>query len=85
MKIFDGCPGAIGIRRPTIKVKICPKCGEEMEIFSDEVKVNCSNCGFTIYNDLESCIQWCQYAKECVGEAAYEELMQLAKAKRKQR
>lgn len=56
-----------------------------MEIFSDEVKVNCSNCGFTIYNDLESCIQWCQYAKECVGEAAYEELMQLAKAKRKQR
>ena len=72
--MFDKCPGAAGIRTPTIIIKKCPECGREVEIFSNEMQTQCSKCGFTIYNDLESCVQWCQYAKECVGEEAYKKL-----------
>lgn len=50
-------------------------------MFSDDAKMNCSKCGFTVYNDALSCVQWCEYAKECVGEAMYEELMQRLKTK----
>ena len=38
------------------------------------MQTECSKCGFTIYNDLESCVQWCQYAEECVGEEMYKKL-----------
>lgn len=72
--MFDKCPGAAHIRTPTIKIKKCPECGEDVEIFSTDVKVECSKCGFTVYNDLQSCIQWCKYARECVGEELYKKL-----------
>ena len=72
--MFDKCPGAADIRTPTIIIKKCPECGREVEIFSNEMQTKCSKCGFTIYNDLESCVPWCQYAKECVGEEAYKKL-----------
>lgn len=72
-KIFDGCPGAANIRTPILKIKKCPECGEEIEVFSTDIEVKCK-CGFTIYNDIESCIQWCKYAKECVGEELYKKL-----------
>ena len=73
--MFDNCPGAAQFTRtPTLKIKKCPECGEDAEIFSTELKVNCGKCGFTIYNDLGSCIQWCKYAKECVGEEVYNSL-----------
>lgn len=61
-------------RTPTIKIKKCPECGEEVEIFSDEMKVNYPICGFTIFNDIQSCLQWCKYARECVGEELYRKL-----------
>jgi len=73
--MFDQCPGAAHMRTPTLEIKKCPQCGEEVEIFSNEMQVECSNCGLTIYNDLESCVQWCKYAKECVGEELYKKLM----------
>jgi len=72
--MFDKCPRAAGIRTPTIITKKCPECGREVEIFSNEMQTRCSNCGFTIYNDLESCVQWCKYAIECVGEELYKKL-----------
>jgi len=73
--MFESCPGAAQFTRtPTLKMKKCPECGADVEIFSTELKVNCDNCGFTIYNDLESCIQWCKYAKECVGDEVYSSL-----------
>ena len=81
MKVIDDCPGAADIRRPTIKFKTCPKCGNEIELFSNDVQMNCDQCGFTIYNDALSCVQWCEYAKECVGEEAYEQLMKIVKQK----
>ena len=52
----------------------CPQCGEEIEIFSNDVSVKCGRCGFTVYNDILSCVQWCKYARECVGEETYRKL-----------
>ncbi len=72
--MFSKCPGAANIRRPTIKTKDCPECAYEVEVFSDEVQVKCPGCGFIIYNNVQSCIQWCRYAIECVGEDKYKEL-----------
>ena len=73
--MFDSCPGAAQFTRtPTLKIKKCPECGENVEIFSTDTQVKCGHCGFIIYNDLESCIQWCKYAKECVGEELYNKL-----------
>ena len=69
--MLDKCPGAANLRTPTLKIKECPECGEEVELFSTDIRAKCGNCGFTVFNDIESCIQWCKYAKECVGEELY--------------
>jgi len=79
--MFDKCPGAGNIRTPTLKIKKCPECGSEIEIFSTDVSVNCRRCGFTIYEDLESCIQWCKYAEQCVGEELYRKLKKKEESK----
>ena len=41
-----------------------------------------------VYNDTLSCVQWCKYARQCVGDAMYEQMMAIAerqKANRKLR
>ena len=81
--MFDKCPGASNILMPTLKLKTCPECGEEVELVSTDVKVDCPKCGFTIYNDVMSCIEWCEYAKECVGEEMYNRLKKKDKEKEK--
>lgn len=73
MTMLNRCPGSLA-GTPTLKVKKCPECGSEVEVFSNDVKVNCEKCGFAVYNDVESCIQWCKYARECVGEQLYKKL-----------
>ncbi|MFC1905498.1 hypothetical protein ACFLXL_01675 [Chloroflexota bacterium] len=73
--MLDKCPGTKTILMPTIKLKNCPKCGEEVEVVSTDMKTDCPSCGFTIYNDMASCIEYCEYAKECVGEELYDRLM----------
>ena len=65
-------------RTPTIEEKICPQCGHTIEIFSTDTEVACENCGFVVYNDALSCVQWCKYARQCVGDAMYEQMMQIA-------
>ena len=80
--MLDKCPGAAGMRTPTIKIKNCPECGGEVELFSTDIKVKCSDCGFIVFNNIESCIQWCLYAKECVGEELYNKLKKEQNSKR---
>jgi len=72
--LFSNCPGTAHLRTPTLTIKKCPRCGEDVEVFSSDIKVQCSNCGLTIFNDINSCIEWCAYAKECVGPELYEKL-----------
>ena len=45
----------------------------------------CENCGFVIYNDKLSCVQWCKYAKQCVGEQRYNQLMKVAQMQKERR
>jgi len=65
------CPGSAMFRTPTITVKLCPQCGKEIELFSADPFVQCE-CGFTAFNDIQSCLKWCAYARECAGDEIYE-------------
>jgi predicted RNA-binding Zn-ribbon protein involved in translation (DUF1610 family) len=78
--MLDHCPGAANLRTPTLTIKKCPQCGGEVEVFSTDTSVPCSNCGFVVYNDALSCVQWCRYAKECVGEEMYRTIMERVNA-----
>lgn len=73
--MLDHCPGAANLRTPTLAIKKCPQCGAEVELFSNDISVKCSECGFEVFNDIISCVQWCKYAKECVGEETYNRIM----------
>jgi len=68
------CPGSERMRTPDLKTKICPVCGGDIDIFSIDVTAKCEKCGFTAYNDEKTCVLWCKYAKECVGEELYNAL-----------
>jgi len=68
---FNKCPGQ-DKRNLKAQVLKCSRCGYEIEIFSDEVKVSCPKCKSLVCRErLPSCVDWCKYAKECVGEKAY--------------
>ena len=65
------CPGSKNIRQPKPEYIKCPSCGEEVEIWTDEIKTICLKCKAAVMRKEESsCLEWCKYAKECVGEAA---------------
>ena len=65
-------------RTPTIEEKICPQCGNLIELFSIDTRIPCDKCGFVAYNDSLSCVQWCKYARKCVGDEMYEHMMAIA-------
>ena len=78
--MLDGCQGKP--RTPTIIEKVCPNCGELIELFSIDTQMACEKCGFIAYNDTLSCVQWCEYARKCVGDEMYEQMMQIAAAQK---
>lgn len=66
--MISKCPGQ---DKRNIKVEnlICPACGHELEIFSDEIKVKCLKCRkFASRARLPSCVDWCKSAKACIDE-----------------
>lgn len=73
--MFGSCHGTDKLRTPTLEIKICPNCGSEVEVFSTDTEVKCDTCGTSVYNDIQSCVKWCKYAKLCVGEELYNKLM----------
>ena len=67
------CPGSKLLRQPTPEIFACPSCGEEVEIWTDEFKASCPNCHHTVFSDTTmSCLDWCKYGKECVGDTIYD-------------
>jgi len=69
------CPGSASLRgTPTLTIKACPQCGADVELFSIDSKVTCDKCGFVVYNNLQSCVQWCRYAEACIGKELYQKL-----------
>lgn len=72
------CPGSRRFKQPEPKAVKCPSCGGEVEIWTDEIQAICPNCGNVVILKDESanCLDWCKYAKECVGEQVYDKYMQ---------
>jgi DNA-directed RNA polymerase subunit RPC12/RpoP len=51
-------------------IYVCPSCGRDVEIFSDEKKAKCPGCEKVIIKaNLSACVEWCSGARECLGEA----------------
>lgn len=68
------CPGQDD-RNIKTETLTCADCGYKVEIFSDEVKVTCPRCKNLVCRErLPSCVDWCKFAKECVGEEKYKRL-----------
>jgi predicted Zn-ribbon and HTH transcriptional regulator len=68
------CPGQDdrNLKAETIH---CTECGYAIEIFSDEVKVRCPNCKRLACRErLPSCVDWCKFARECVGKEKWKQL-----------
>lgn len=74
---YTGCQSKS--KEITLTERVCPNCGNIIELFSVDTEVACDKCGFVAYNDSLSCVQWCKYAKQCVGEEMYEAMMAIAK------
>ena len=75
--ILEGCQSKS--KEISIEERICPQCGHDIEIFSVDTEAACEHCGFVIYNDQLSCVQWCKYARQCVGDRMYENMMEIAR------
>lgn len=45
-----------------------------MELFSIDMKMDCPVCGQTVFNSVNSCANYCQYAEECLGTDVYNKL-----------
>lgn len=71
----DKCPGS-DMRKLTASIHKCPKCGAEVEMFSDEIKRRCPECKTVVSKkETPACVQWCASAKACLGEKRWKELM----------
>lgn len=68
------CPGSFGSGTPAIKIKKCPRCGGEVELFSIDMKVDCPSCGQPVFNNVNSCAEYCLYAEQCLGTDIYSKL-----------
>ena len=74
------CPGSRGIREPVPEDISCPQCGQAVEIWTDEKKAVCPKCKTTVFRERKmSCIDWCPYARECVGPEVFDRLKPSAK------
>lgn len=75
---FSGqaCPGSRNVTDPRPQLVNCKRCGTELEIWSDEAKVTCPKCLAVYFQEQNlTCIEWCSFAKQCVGEETYRRLM----------
>jgi len=68
------CPGTFGSGTPAIKIKKCPACGGEVELFSIDAKVDCPSCGQPVFNNINSCAEYCRQAEQCLGTDMYNKL-----------
>jgi endogenous inhibitor of DNA gyrase (YacG/DUF329 family) len=75
--MLSGCPGADKIKNPVPAYRNCPLCGEEVEVWSDEFYTTCPKCGAIVVGEHPpACVEWCKYARECLGLRKYNRLMQ---------
>jgi len=67
---YENCPGVERLIGPgQIVIRTCPKCGGEVEFFSDETEAECPKCGKTVHQEAtSSCVSWCEYAEKCIKD-----------------
>jgi hypothetical protein len=66
------CPVAKNLKTPSPENIRCPFCFYELEIWTDEVKAKCPSCKKTVIRkQKQSCLDWCKYARDCLGDSAY--------------
>ena len=71
----ESCPGSKEIKQPKPEEIKCRNCSKTIEIWSDETECKCRHCGKINMRQLApTCIEWCAFAKECVGEQKYNRL-----------
>lgn len=71
---LNKCPGS-DERNIKAEIRICPNCGYQVEMFSDELKTRCPQCRTWVERErLPACIDWCKAAKECLGEERWKRL-----------
>ncbi|MBI5360199.1 MAG: hypothetical protein HZA48_06410 [Planctomycetes bacterium] len=51
----------------------CRNCGTEIEFWKDDIARTCPKCRQRVNNPKINlgCVEWCKYAKECIGEEEY--------------
>jgi len=67
--VFPYCPGSSPFSEPIPELVICPHCGKEVEIFTNEGSMKCYYCGGLVTREKRpSCFDWCAYAARCIVE-----------------
>jgi hypothetical protein len=55
-----------------------------VEIWSDEATGKCTDCGtVVIRTETQSCVDWCKYARDCLGDEKYKKYGEMKAAMRK--
>ena len=68
------CPGQ-DARNLRAAMYTCPRCGTDVEMFSDELRIRCHKCSAYVYKEqTPSCIDWCSSARKCIGTEQYNTL-----------
>lgn len=63
------CPGSQAIKNPTPEEIACPFCKAAVEIWTDESRARCRNCGTVVTREMTlGCIEWCPKAAQCIGQ-----------------
>jgi DNA-directed RNA polymerase subunit RPC12/RpoP len=69
------CPGSKLFKEIKPDYLECPHCRREIEIWTDELLIHCPHCHGTVSQQRgASCIDWCAFAKDCVGAKKFEQL-----------
>ena len=82
---FKRCPGSTAFAQPKIEIVRCPHCGGDTEVWSDEAEGVCPKCGQTVIRtNRQSCVDWCKYARDCLGEQKYKKYQDTKSCLRKE-
>jgi len=72
---MERCPGG-ELRNLTVAELTCRHCGTRVELFSDEQRRKCPECGRWVAREAApTCASWCASAEACLGAERYGELV----------
>ena len=82
---FKRCPGSMAFAQPRIEIVRCPHCGDDAEVWTDEAEGKCRKCGQAVIRTAtQSCIDWCKYARDCLGDEGHKKYQEMKTRLRKE-